>query len=96
MIWWLVACSGTPEPHLSDSAAQTGDSGAPVDSASDPDAGVDTGPLDTASLEGTWVEGGGGPPLFSVQNHLDQTRTADDLSGMITVMWFFPAASTYG
>ena len=36
------------------------------------------------------------PPDFVATAHNGQTRSKDDLLGHVTVMWFYPAASTGG
>lgn len=35
-------------------------------------------------------------PVFSVVNQDGQPRTQQDLLGKPTVLWFYPAAATYG
>ncbi len=97
MLLWL-ACTAS-EPTNDTSVVGPGDTDpvAQDDSGGDGgDGGDDTAPFDPSQLAGEWIEEGGGPPLFAVQNHLDETRTSDDLAEGITVMWFYPAASTYG
>lgn len=73
-----------------------GDSAAPADTA---DASTDTEPnlpdTDTG-LYGTYPESPKEAPEFAATNLDGSARSREDLLGHPTVMWFFPAANTYG
>ncbi len=49
-----------------------------------------------AELHGDYPPAELPPPEFTVQNYDGSPRTADDLVGHLTVMWFYPAAATSG
>ncbi len=53
--------------------------------------------LDTAlDLHGTWPEEAVPLPTFTALNMDGSERGPSDLTGHITVMWFYPAAGTFG
>ena len=69
----------------------------PQDSTADTDSSVDTGPFDTSGLNGEEVDPRLAAPTFERVLASDgSARTQADLMGHPTVIWFYPAAGTYG
>ena len=61
--------------------------------------GVETGEtaLDTSQeLNGSWPEEAVPLPSFTALNRDGSERGPQDLTGHLTVMWFYPAAGTFG
>ena len=88
----LVACSAKSQER--DAAADTPfDAGGAVDDSGE--TAEDTS-APRPDLSGEWVD----PPLaavaFSATNRDGTARSQEDLLGHPTVMWFYPAASSYG
>ncbi|MCB9745209.1 MAG: hypothetical protein H6740_21690 [Alphaproteobacteria bacterium] len=87
----LLACTGSPDSKvdkIDDSAPELVESG-----------GSDSAPADDSSpveLTGEVPEAPFPAPEFTATNHLGAPRSRDDLIGHPTVMWFFPAAGTFG
>ena len=54
--------------------------------------------FDTASLDlhGTWPKKSIAAPEFTAHNFDNTTRGRDDLIGHPSVLWFYPAAGTFG
>ena len=76
---------------LDSSVADTSGSG------SDTQAAVDTAPVDVPSgTNGTLPDEALEAPEFSATNRDGGARDRQDLLGHPTVMWFYPAAGTYG
>lgn len=72
---------------------------APKGDTSVADSGVDSGAGDTApapTLNGTPPDAPVALPTFTARNQLGEARTDADLRGHPTVMWFYPAAGTFG
>ena len=66
-------------------------------SGSDTQAGVDTGPVKVPSgTNGTLPDEALEAPDFRATNRDGGARDRQDLLGHPTVMWFYPAAGTYG
>ncbi|MCB9741854.1 MAG: hypothetical protein H6740_04570 [Alphaproteobacteria bacterium] len=87
----LLACTGTsvdPGDKTVDDSAVASD-----DSAIDSSAADDTAP---AELHGELPSEAVSAPEFTALNHLGEARSRPDLIGHPTVMWFFPAAGTFG
>ena len=66
------------------------------------DSGQETDPSDTTlpetdeGLYGTFPDAPRPLPEFSATNYDGTVRAREDVLGHPTVMWFFPAAGTYG
>ena len=87
MLLLLLAC--TAPKDAADDTAAVADSG-------DTDA-VDSGDTDLPDgLNGTAPDAPVALPTFTARNQAGETRTDADLLGHPTVMWFYPAAGTYG
>lgn len=72
---------------------------APAGDTSVADSGGDTGGGDTApapTFNGTPPETPVALPTFTARNQHGETRTDADLRGHPTVLWFYPAAGTFG
>lgn len=90
----LVACSGS---KASDSGAGLADTGSA-------DGGADGGTADGGSSDGgaDLTLNGTVPPValeaptFAATNRDGGARSREDLLGHPTVMWFYPAAGTFG
>jgi len=69
-----------------------------VDSSDDHNGEDTTSGFDTASLElnGTWPESPIDAPEFTALNYDNTSRGQDDLIGNPSVLWFYPAAGTFG
>ena len=90
-VFWL-GCAGSDD---------AGDTDAKDSSSPDTDTQVeDTGELidsgDIASLYGVPPETAIPRPDFTATNRDGTARGPDNLEGVRTVLWFFPAAGTYG
>ena len=84
------------EEALADKAA-TGDTG--DDTGNDTGDSADSGDDDTAlpeNLNGAIPAAPIALPTFSARNQLGEARSEADLVGHPTVLWFYPAAGTYG
>ncbi len=55
-----------------------------------------TGAAAAGTLHGTRPDQALSAPSFELLNHLGQPRSAADLQGRPTVLWFFPMAGTPG
>ncbi len=90
-----------PALALACAAPDTGDGAladsGPTDSGF-PDTGdtADTGDTLPQDLNGAPPAAPVALPAFTARNQLGETRTEADLVGHPTVMWFYPAAGTYG
>ena len=107
---WTVLLALGCSPKASDSSTQTGaasvvdnagngspsDGGTSADEDADADAGADADEPNLAGLNGRVID----PPLpaidFSAVNRDGSERSRSDLLDKRTVMWFYPAAGTYG
>ena len=92
---FFFACSGTPEKTNADSGSAVTDSASPSDT-TDTDQST---PIDTATaaeLVGTLPDEVLPPPNFAASNYDGQARDQSHLIGQPTVIWFYPAAGTYG
>ena len=76
------------------------DDGTPVDTAAEDSGGQDTDDTDDTDLPGAL---NGTPPgeavpapEFAARDEHGAARSRDDLLGHPTVLWFYPAAGTYG
>ncbi len=81
----LLACTAPDraDTGVSDSGIATGD--------------TDSGDTDLPTeLNGTPPASPVPLPTFSARNQLGEPRTEADLVGHPTVLWFYPAAGTYG
>ena len=91
---FFLACSGTPE-KTADDTARTLDSASVTDTTdTEPSTPIDT--ATAAELEGTLPDTPLPPPSFVATNHDGQARDQSHLIGQPTVIWFYPAAGTYG
>lgn len=87
----LLACTGTSSVD-----------GSPQDSTADTNNTVDTGPFDTGPFDTTGLNGEevdprlDAPVFDQVLANDGSARTQADLIGHPTVIWFYPAAGTYG
>ena len=72
------------------------DADADADADSDADADADADIELPPGLNGTVVDPRLPPPTFAATNRDGGARGPDDLLGSPTVIWFFPAARTYG
>ena len=90
----LAACTGT-KGGTDDDGGDTEDNGDADTGASD-DGAADDGGLDEASLYGSVPDEALAAPEFSATHHDGSARSREDLLGHPTVMWFYPAAGTYG
>ncbi|MES2644383.1 MAG: hypothetical protein V4850_33160 [Myxococcota bacterium] len=81
----LFACAGTDGD-----TAKVAD---PADTDTDTDADTDT---DVGALYGTPPESPVSLPSFAATNQYGAARSEADLLGHPTVLWFYPAAGTYG
>lgn len=86
MLLFLFACIA-PDGAALDTAlsADTGDT----------DTTGDTGPA-PAEIHGVPPESPVPAPTFTARNQNGEDRTQADLLGHPTVLWFYPAAGTYG
>jgi len=82
---------------------QPGDQNQSIDAPAPPDVPLDSGPevsalpdLTTLSLNGSIPQSPLGPPVFNALNSDGAARTASNLMGTPTIMWFFPLAGTPG
>ncbi len=87
---WLAGLLACSDPSAVDSDPQDS-------SPADTDSAVDTGPFDTSGLNGEEVD----PRLEAISFEKvlasdGSARTQADLMGHPTVIWFYPAAGTYG
>ncbi|MFT4977320.1 MAG: hypothetical protein ACI8S6_003225 [Myxococcota bacterium] len=85
-----VACDNKGDPDtvdsVEDTAAEVGD-----------DDVVDTQlPKDDSALYGTYPDTPVDAPDFAATNYDGGARSREDLLGQPTVMWFFPAAGSFG
>lgn len=86
---WLAGLLACTDPSSVDSD--------PQDSPADTDTAADTGPYDTSGLNGEEVDPRLPAPSFDKVLASDgSARTQADLMGHPTVIWFYPAAGTYG
>lgn len=82
------------------------DAGAPVDTAAEDSGAQDTDDTDDThdtddtdlpgDLHGTPPEEAVPAPEFAARDEHGAARSRDDLLGHPTVLWFYPAAGTYG
>ncbi|MDP2308928.1 MAG: hypothetical protein Q8P18_23095 [Pseudomonadota bacterium] len=93
----LFACAG---PGSSDSVSSDKDTSADTSQVSDSgDADTDTDTdtdTDVQELYGTPPASPVGLPTFTAHNQYGEARSEADLLGHPTVLWFYPAAGTYG
>ncbi|MFT5582595.1 MAG: hypothetical protein ACI9VR_000171 [Cognaticolwellia sp.] len=90
----LLACTGTSsvDSPPQDSPADTADTNNSVDTGP-----FDTGPFDTTGLNGEEVDPRLAAPVFDqVLASDDSARSQADLMGHPTVIWFYPAAESFG
>jgi len=90
----FIACSAkSPEDNAAADTDTPIDSGVSVDDSGEV---VEDTSAPRPDLNGEWVD----PPLaaiaFSATNRDGTARSREDLLGQPTVMWFYPAASSYG
>jgi hypothetical protein len=93
LLFLLVAACGTTE-NETDTGVPDTDTGSSSDSETD---SSDTTLPDTdTGLYGTFPAEALSLPEFTATNYDGAARTREDVLGSPTVMWFFPAAGTYG
>ena len=89
---FIIACSGTPEktdPSTDSAVTDTSDA-----TEQDQTTTIDT--ATAAELVGTLPDDILPPPNFVASNSDGQARDQSHLIGQPTVIWFYPAAGTYG
>ena len=94
MLLFLLACT-EPTPGDTSRVADSGD----TDDIDDTDDTDDTDTDDTDMPDGLTGTAPAEPvslPTFTARNQLGESRSEADLSGHPTVLWFYPAAGTYG
>ncbi|MDP2315781.1 MAG: hypothetical protein Q8P41_22980 [Pseudomonadota bacterium] len=91
MLLLLLACTGPGKDDTS-SVADSGDTDS-NDTSGDTDPGDTDLPDD---LNGTAPAAAVALPTFSARNQYGEARSEADLVGHPTVLWFYPAAGTYG
>lgn len=92
-LFWF-GCAGSPDSSDSDpqdSSNPDTDTDTQVEDSGDP---IDSG--DVASLYGVPPKNPIPLPEFSATNRDGSSRGPENLEGVRTVLWFFPAAGTYG
>ena len=89
---FIIACSGSSEklePSTDSTVADTAD-------VTDSDQGTTIDTATAAELVGTLPDDILPPPSFVASNSDGQARDQSHLIGQPTVIWFYPAAGTYG
>jgi hypothetical protein len=94
----LLACAGSTPADTS-----LVDSGAPADTDTTGDTDTDTdtdgdtdGDTLPEGLNGTAPRDAISLPTFAARNQYGEDRSEADVLGHPTIMWFYPAAGTYG
>ena len=88
----LLACAGSNPADTS-----LVDSGAPADTDTTGDTDGDTdGDTLPEGLNGTAPRDPISLPTFAARNQYGEDRSEADVLGHPTIMWFYPAAGTYG
>jgi len=88
----LLACANS-----SPADKAVADSGPADDTAADTDTPGDTdGDTLPAGLNGTAPRAAISLPTFAARNQYGDARSEADVLGHPTIMWFYPAAGTYG
>lgn len=89
---FIIACSGSPEKSDSSTDSTVAD----TSDVTDQDQGTTIDTATAAELVGTLPDDILPPPSFVASNSDGQVRDQSHLIGQPTVIWFYPAAGTYG